>query len=171
MRLLGGIMIMSGCLGLGIWYREQFIGRIQAMRRLVSILEMLKSEINYGKATLPESCNRLAERMEEPYRGCLRDIYRELSEERSTTFPELFCLKMEECLKRLPLKKEDRDIFLQPFRGQGFRDGSMQLVSLEQGLVQLSDSIKLQEQEQREKCHMAVGLGAMSGMLLLIILL
>lgn len=141
------------------------------MRRLVSILEMLKSEINYGKATLPESCGRLAERMEEPYRGCLRDIHRELSEERSGTFQELFCQKMEECLKKLPLKKEDREIFLQPFRGQGFQDGSMQLISLEQGLLQLSDSIKLQEREQREKCHMAVGLGAMSGLLVLIILL
>lgn len=129
------------------------------------------SEIRYGKATLPESCGRLAERMEEPYRGCLREIHRELSAERSGSFQELFCMRMEECLGKLPLKKEDREIFLQPFRGQGFRDGTMQLSSLEQGMLQLADSIKLQEQEQREKCHMAVGLGAMGGLLLLIILL
>lgn len=141
------------------------------MRRLVSLLEMLMSEIRYGKATLPESCGRLAERMEEPYRGCLREIHRELSGGPGGTFQELFCLKMEACLKKLPLKKEDREIFLQPFRGQGFRDGTMQLVNLEQGLMQLSDSIKLQEREQQEKCYMAVGLGAMSGLLLLIILL
>lgn len=141
------------------------------MRRLVCILEMLKSEIHYGKATLPESCKRLAERVEEPYRSCLRDIHKGLLGECRETFQELFCLKMEECLRKLPLKKEDREIFLQPFRGQGFQDGAMQLVSLEQGLSQLSDSISLQEREQREKCHMAVGLGAMSGLLLLIILL
>lgn len=141
------------------------------MRRLVSILEMLMSEIRYGKATLPESCARLAERMEEPYSGYLGEIYRELAGRRSGNFQELFCLRMEECMKRLPLKKEDREIFLQPFRGQGFQDCSMQLVNLEQGLLQLSDSIRQQEQEQREKCRMAVSLGAMSGLLLVIILL
>lgn len=83
----------------------------------------------------------------------------------------MFCLKMEECLEQLPLNKEDTQIFLQPFRGQGYQDGSMQLTALEQGLLQIEDSIRSQEGEQREKCHMAVGLGAMSGLLLLIILL
>lgn len=141
------------------------------MRRLVSILELFMSEIRYGKATLPESCARLADRMEEPYSGYLGAIYRELSGGGGGTFQELFCLRMEECMKKLPLKKEDRELFLQPFRGQGFQDGSMQLVNLEQGLLQLSDSIRQQEQEQREKCRMAVGLGAMSGLLLVIILL
>lgn len=141
------------------------------MRRLVCILEMLMSEIRYGKSTLPESCGRLSERMEEPYSSCLGGICRELSGREGGTFQELFCLRMEACMRELPLKKEDRDIFLQPFRGQGFRDSSMQLTNLEQGLLQLEDSIRQQEQEQREKCHMAVGLGAMSGLLLVVILL
>lgn len=141
------------------------------MRTLSSFLEMFMSEIRYGRATLPESCGKLAERMEEPLKGCLLEICRELSGGQSGAFQEVFCRRMEECLDDLPLKREDREIFLQPFRGQGFRDSSMQLVSLEQGLSQLSDSIRLQEGERREKSYMAVGLGAMGGLLLLIVLL
>lgn len=74
-------------------------------------------------------------------------------------------------MKGLPLKEEDREVFLQPFHGQGFQDGAMQLKSLEQVLSQLSGSLEGQERERREKCRMAVGLGAMSGLLILIVLL
>ncbi|MCM1100241.1 MAG: stage III sporulation protein AB [Clostridium sp.] len=164
-------MILGGCLGLGLWYREQFVGRIRAMRVLASVLEMFMSEIRYGKATFPESCRHLAERLDEPYSSCLSRVSEEAERGRIPSFQEIFCGEMEICMRKLPLKREDCDIFLGPFRGQGFRDGEMQLKSLEQGLMQLEESIRTQEREQREKCRMAVGLGAMSGLLLLIVLL
>ena len=50
LRLLGGGMILTGCLGLGVWYRQQFILRLKAIRIMVEILEILMSEIGYGKA-------------------------------------------------------------------------------------------------------------------------
>lgn len=113
----------------------------------------------------------MAERLDEPYGSCLRHVGEEAERGRMPSFQEIFCGEMEICMRKLPLKKEDRDIFLGPFRGQGFRDGEMQLKSLGQGLTQLEENIRTQEREQREKCHMAVGLGAMSGLLLLIVLL
>ncbi len=171
MRFLGGIMIAGGCLGLGLWYRQQFIGRIQSLRTMVSIIEMLMSEIRYGKATLPECCRHLADRLEGAFGECLREIYEETGNGGSASFQEVFCLRMEECMREMPLKREEREIFLQSFRGQGFQDGVMQLKRLEQVLMQLEESLRLQEQEQREKCRMAVGLGAMSGLLLILVLL
>lgn len=164
-------MIVGGCLGLGLWYRDQMIGRIRALRTLASILEMWMSEIRYGKATLPESCGQLAGRLGEPYAGCLKAVCEELGGAGSASFQEVFCRRMDNCLKELPLKEEDREMFLQPFRGQGFQDGAMQLKNLEQGLGRIRELTGQQEQEQKERCRMAVGLGAMSGLLLLIILL
>ena len=73
-------------------------------------------------------------------------------------------------LEKMPLKREDREIFLAPFCGQGFSDGQMQLKSIEQSLAQIKDIIRIQNEEQREKCRMAVGLGVMSGLLLIIIM-
>jgi stage III sporulation protein AB len=133
------------------------------------ILEMLMSEIRYGKTALPECCRQVAGRLAEPYKSCMERVWRELGES-SASFQEVFCREMESCLKELPLQKQDREMFLAPFREGGFQDGEMQLKSLNQGLRQLADSIEMQEREQREKCRMAVGLGAMSGLLLLIIL-
>lgn len=170
MRLIGAVLIFSGCTGLGLWYREQLLGRIKMLRTMVAVLEMLMSEIRYGKSTLPECCREIATRVEEPFRGTLWQIGRDCQNESGVVFQEVFIKRMTETFEKTPLKREDRKIFLAPFYGQGFLDGQMQLRSIEQSLVQIKDTIRIQNEEQREKCRMAVGLGVMSGLLLIIIM-
>lgn len=170
MRLVGAILIFSGCTGLGLWYREQLLGRIKLLRTMSGILEMLMSEIRYGKATLPECCRELVSRVEEPFRGAFEQIYEETSKEERTSFQEVFGEQMQQAFEKLPLKKEDREVFLTPFCGQGFMDRQMQLQSIEQSLMQLKETIRIQSEEQREKCRLAVGLGVMSGLFLIIIM-
>lgn len=141
------------------------------MRVLENLLEMLMSEVRFSKSALPECCKLLAERVEEPYGNCLRGIWQKLNERKGASFHRVFCADMEACLGTLPLKEEDRQGFLRIFREQGFRDEKMQLRSLEQGAEQLSAIINGLEREQKEKCRMAVGLGIMSGLLLLVVLI
>lgn len=170
MRLVGAILIVSGCTGLGLWYREQLLFRIRTLRTMTSILELLMSEIRYGKATLPECCKELSMRVEEPFKDALEQIYHICQKEVRLSFQEVFSGEMKGVLERLPVKREDRELFLMPFCGQGFTDGQMQLRSIEQSLERLQDCIRIQSEEQREKCRMAVGLGVMSGLLLIIIM-
>ena len=59
-RMLGGCMVFAGCLGLGLWYRYQFGARIKALHNLERMLELLASEVRYGRATLPECCSHIA---------------------------------------------------------------------------------------------------------------
>lgn len=171
MRLVGALLILVGCTGLGLWYKEQFLGRLRALRTLTAILEMLMSEIRYGKATLSECCREVAARVEEPYKSVLMGVYQECNNATSASFGEIFVEMMERCFAQLPLKREDREIFLSPFKGQGFQDGQMQIKSLEQSLYRLNDMIRIQNEEQREKCRMSVGLGVMSGLLLVIVMM
>lgn len=171
MRILGGILIMGGSVGLGLWYRARFIGGVRAKRILVRILELLMSEIRYGKAAMPECCEKLAGQMEEPYKNGFREVVRLYREGGQDSFVRAFCEAMGKCLGELPLKKEDREIFFEPFRTQGFQDGEMQLKCLEQSRDRLLNSIRLEEKELPGKCKMAVSLGGMSGLVMLIILL
>jgi hypothetical protein len=78
---------------------------------------------------------------------------------------------MERCLKDTPLTIQDRENFLSLFAEHGFEDENMQIRVIEQGREVLQQSIDCVERENREKCRMAVGLGAMSGLLLLIVLM
>ena len=121
MRLMGALLILSGCTGLGLWYREQFLGRLRVLRTFTAILEMLISEIRYGKSTLSEGCKEVAARVEEPYRGVLLRVHQECNNATGISFGEVFGAQMEKLFVQLPVKKEDKEIFLKPFKNQGFQ--------------------------------------------------
>ena len=171
LRFIGGIMIVGGCLGLGMWYRQQFIARLSYVRTLQGILENLMSEIGYGKTPLPECCKRIGERQPEPFGSSFLQIAERMQENRGETFSQVFCEVMEECLMKLPIMPQDRVNFLDFARGQSFEDGRMQLRTVERSKELLQTTAEVLEKENTEKCRMAVGLGAMSGLLLVIILL
>ncbi len=161
---------MSGCMGMGLWYKELFVGRLESLRSLQRILEMLAGEIRYGKATLPECCIQIAGRLQEPYRSCFQQIYNRMAENVGISFGQVFREEMEQCMEGLPLTPQDRKYFLDLFVDNGFEDENMQIRSMEQCQEILKNTTNRLERENTEKCRMAVGLGAMSGLLLVIIL-
>ena len=59
MQMLGGGMILCGCLGLGMWYRGQFLMRLHMTRELICLLDQWISEIRYNRSTLPEGCRQI----------------------------------------------------------------------------------------------------------------
>ncbi len=73
-------------------------------------------------------------------------------------------------MRELPLQQEDRDAFLQFIPEDGYVDGQMQLLSIQRSRDLLEGTIGKLERENGEKCRLALGLGAMSGMLLILIL-
>ncbi len=134
-------------------------------------MEMLMSEIRYGKSTLPECCRHVGERVKEPFCGCLHKIYQDMEENTGEAFGQIFCKEMRKCLMDLPLKEEDKEIFLHFASKDGFAEGVMQLKWMEQCREMLGHAAAELEKETAEKGRIAVGLGAMSGLLLVIILL
>lgn len=171
LQLLGCIMITTGCLGLGVWYRQQFSKRLYHLRYMGTILEMMMSEVCYSKAPLPECCGRLIKRLEKPYNEAFSDIYESMKNNTGEKFGQVFHRRMSECLQQLPIKQEEKELFLRFASESGFEDGKMQIRSMEQYNDRLKTIIHKLEQEIAEKSRMAMGLGAMSGLLLVIILL
>lgn len=156
---------------MGIWYREQFQGRLKILRQLAEILELLMSEVRYGKSTLPECCRYVGERVQEPFGGCLVHIHDEMQKNTGNGFYEVFSEGMGECLEGFPLAKEDKEAFLHFASKGSFADGAMQLRWMEQSREMLGSIISGLEQETVQKGRIAVALGAMSGLLLVIVLL
>ena len=126
-RFLGGCMIFSGCLGLGLWYRQQFGARIKVLRCLEHILELLASEVRYGRAALPECCSHLAADLQEPFREAFGEVGRRMEENLGASFGEIFREEMESVLALLPLQEEDREHFLGFASRTGYSDSQMQL--------------------------------------------
>lgn len=169
-RLLGSCMIFSGCLGLGMWYRSRMTGRIRALCSLGNILELLAGEVRYGRATLPECCGHAARHLPVPFGEAFCAISRRMEENRGETFGEAFREEMGKAMAELPLNAEDRENFLQFADQTGFMDGKMQTRALEQSMELLRGARERLEGEIAKKGRMAVGLGAMGGLLLILVL-
>lgn len=169
-RILGGCMIFSGCLGLGIWYRQQFGARIGALRSLEHILELLASEVRYGRATLPECCSHLAGGLQAPFGEAFAEVGRRMEENLGASFGEVFREEVGKALRGLPLQESDREDFLGFAHQTGFSDCEMQLRAMERSAELLRATRERLEREHAEKCRMAVGLGAMGGLLLILVL-
>ena len=170
LRGIGGIMIFAGCLGLGLWHRSQLTGRVSSLRLLGHLLELLTSEIRYGRATLPECCRHAAAQMPKPFADAMRQVEERMRENTGATFAEVFRECLSGPLKDLPLKTEDRVAFFHFLSESGFMDRQMQMRIMEQSCELMADTVKILERENAEKCRMAVGLGAMGGLLLILVL-
>lgn len=113
----------------------------------------------------------ISKRLQEPYRSSFIHIYEEMSENTGVGFGQVFGEHMGDCLRELPVTEEDKTVFLSLFPESGFEDNNMQVRTIEQSGELLLHTIERLDKENVEKCRMAVGLGAMSGLLLLIVLL
>ena len=167
---IGGMMIFSGCLGLGMWYREQLTGRIRALRMLRGVLDLLASQVRYGRATLPECCQNVAVQLEPHFDQAFRNVAARMQENTGVSFAQVFREQLTERLGEMPLTPDDREIFFQFVSETGYTDGQMQLRVMEQSGEQLADTAERLEKESAEKCRMALGLGIMSGLLLILVL-
>lgn len=164
-------MIFGGCLGLGLWYREQFLGRLRLTRELICILDQWISEIRYNRATLPECCRQIGRQREDKLGEICSGVYREYTEAGGTGFLEMAGDSFRRQLAVLPLKKEEIDQFLIFAGKEGYADETMQIRAMELSRQGLERTANTQQREITQKCRLSVGLGAMSGMFLVLLLL
>ena len=94
-----------------------------------------------------------------------------MAEGRGHSFTEVYERVMGEALRELPLKEQDRQLFLQCVLEQGSGDGQARVRLIRRQQELLRERIARLEAESREKGRMAVGLGTLGGLLLIIILL
>ena len=105
-------MILCGCLGLGMWYRGQFLMRLHMTRELICLLDQWISEIRYNRSTLPEGCRQIGRQREDRLGEICNRVYREYAEAGGTGFLEIAGESFRRQLEALPLKKEEIDQFL-----------------------------------------------------------
>lgn len=161
---------MLGCFGLGLWYRQQFLGRLHTIRELIRILEQWISEIRYNSSTLPECCRQIGRQRKDRLGEICTEVYREYVEAEDAGFLELAEKSFRRQLRTLPLKKEDIEEFLRFAEKEGYADETMQIKSIELSRQGLEHTADMQQREIAQKCRLSVGLGAMSGLLLLLLL-
>lgn len=164
-------MIITGCSGLGVWYGEQYREQVKTLQQFIHILELFEGEIRYGKSLLAECCLRLSEKLDEPYKNIFLEIYQRSMEHSGEDFGEI-CRQCMSCgMKELTVKTGDRELLINCFAESGYEEDVLQLRVIEQTKQQLLQRLECVAKENVSKYKVALGMGVMSGLLLMILLI
>ncbi len=171
LRLLAGIFILFGSIGFSFQLCQEMHKRLQHIEQMQEIFRLFQSEVSYSKAAFPEVCLAVSGRVMEPYKTVMKEIYEQVAAKSGAQFPEIWKEKMEECLRDMPVKEAERNIFLEFGNRIGFIDWETQAGMLEKSRVQLEElHIQLKSViENKEKVITSVGI--LGGLMLVVILI
>ena len=168
-RLLAGLLILYGSIGFSFKLCQEMRTRIKQVEQMKEIFRLFQSEISYSRATLPETCFTVSKRVAEPYKSAMEEVYAEIQKKSGIQFPAIWQEKMGQCLKEMPVKKQEQEIFLEFGNQTGFIDWEMQVGILEKNKSQLEElHIQLKSaMENKEKVITSVGV--LGGLMLVIV--
>lgn len=171
LKLAGILLLMTGCIGLGINKVAEEKRRIRELREIRRIVQRIQSEMVYGKRTLPEICLLLSQCMKEPYQRAFLEIFQCLEENDGSTFESIWKERMNACMETMPLKEEEKEILRCLPEQNGILDETIQAADVGQSLDILTEHIRQAEAEYENKSKVIISISVMAGLFLVILLL
>ena len=170
-RIVGSVLILTATIGAGYMYGEELKQYLQRMLYLRYVIELIRGELTYTGAPIPELLYDVARRIREPYKRWLKSVAREAQERDETAFVRIWNRCVDRYLKELRLKTEHSILLkeLGTFLGQGDRetlDCSVQLY-----LNRMDLEIEKLREGLASKKKIANCLGVMGGLFLVVLLL
>lgn len=170
-KLTGILLLMAGCCGLGINRVAEAKQRIRELREIRRMVIRIQSEMAYGKRALPEICLLFAQCMGEPYRIAFRSIYQKMEQNDGTDLSTIWKTQIGECMKELPLRKEEKDILRNVPEYLGILDEKQQAADIGQSLDFLSARIEKAEAGYENQARVTMSISVMAGIFLVILFL
>lgn len=170
MKLLGGILIILGCLGCAFRYMDKLHTRIELLKEWRTILEAMEGEIRYGRLSFPECFIRMGGHFPTPLGQCLGEIGRVMEENPHKNFREETEKKLQGVLGNDFSQQEKKDLFC-IWIFQGCRDEQMQQKLLQRCRENVEEYLSKWKGEYRGKSKVALSLGAMMGIVLVLLLI
>lgn len=171
LKLAGILLLMTGCIGLGVNKVAEEKRRIRELREIRLIVQRMQSEMIYGKRTLPEICLLFSQCMREPYCSVFLEIFQRINENDGCTLESIWKERMDVCMSAMPLKEEEKEILRSLPRQQGILDETMQAAKVGQSLDVLEEHIRQAETEYGNKSKVIMSISVMMGLFLTILLL
>lgn len=170
LRVAGACLILSASSLLGVQKSRQFTKRIEQLQELQRIVLLIRGEILYKNAALPEALRSSAGKVKRPFDSFLRRTAGRADAFDGVRFSSLFEREMEEELKNTALTREDKEEFARFGESLGYLDVEMQKNAMKLYLKELEQKIEYLQKEIPQKRKLYQSLGVMGGIFLLIIL-
>lgn len=170
-RILGAVLVVAASAGIGFSYSFRLGRRLEQLRQLERMTLLLKGEISYGCAALPEALISIGKKMPEPFACFLEKVADRLSGYPDKSFQQVFQEEVEENLKQSALTAKDKEALMQMGAFLGYLDKDMQLRTVDLYLQELEREIKATGESIPGKQKLCRSLGIMGGLFLVLLLI
>lgn len=171
LKLTGSILVICATTLYGMrraqGLREQYLH----MEYLQQLFFRIQSEIRYARNPMSEIMEQVGATAREPYKKWFLELGNMFKKREGGAFAELWKTSIDKYLKEVPLPENERRRLVELGDRMGLMDIEMQVKTLELYLEQLSVSIKESREGVGTKVRLCHCLGAMSGIMLVILLL
>ncbi|MDE6406242.1 MAG: stage III sporulation protein AB [Lachnospiraceae bacterium] len=170
-KAVGFLCILAGCAGWGHSLAGQEKERVRHLRVLSQMLGQMRSEISYGKHTMPEICLLLKELNDECYSECFGRIYKRTAGEGGTDFPRVWEEELGKCMEPFPLREDEKRTVAELAKSLRFREEGGQAGRVGQAEAFLEGRYRQAEETCENKSKMIHSVSILTGLLLAILLL
>ena len=170
-RVIGGVLILTATGGAGYVYGKELKRYLGTMLYFRYVMSLIKGEIAYTHAPLPEVFSEVARRVKAPYDRWLVKMSAEMERREEYGFARMWHRCAERYLGELNLKYEHSILVKDP----GTFLGSLEKETLDHAMQMYLNRLDLEIEKLREglsaKVRVSRCLGVMSGIFLIVILL
>lgn len=170
-RIIGCILMITGCTAIGFWNAECMRRRLQEMQELKRYVLFMKGEICCRNRTLPETLLELEKKAKGIWKKFFHNTGRSLEKMEEGTLAEIWKKEMTRQLSGSYLKEREKKEWLTLGENLGYLDMEMQLHMLEIFQVHLSESMEEEREEVKSQSKLSRILGIMSGIFLTVLLI
>jgi len=168
--IAGAMALVAGCTALGFFYAAQEGFRINDLQEFKKALMILSSEIEHLRTPLPIASANIAKRTSGSVSALFLELSRLLTNESNDTAYQLWSQALEGQKKRAYFAKEDWDAIESFGKTLGYLDKQMQQSAISMTVEYINEkTTSLQVQSDKNK-RMFRSLGAIGGMLLVVLL-
>lgn len=171
MKILGSVLIVLGCFGIGKSYCRNLKGRYLDLKKLLECICLLKGEICYSNAPLREIFGQIHKKRGDAVSVFFQTAGKEMEKMEGKTFREIFTESLRVLEKQTFLNREDLDGLDNLGKTLGIMDVDMQRSQLELYTERLKASIEEAKEQWKEKERLVPKLGLTCGMVVVLILI
>lgn len=171
LKWIGAVMVIGSSGLLGFYWSGRLRKRLSQLRTVRQILFMLKGEISYSAATLPEAFSHIAGKTPRPFREFLQQVSRRLGALEGENLEQVWQQEVRRIRKETSLSPEEIGEWEGLGGRLGYLDRTMQLQLIDLFLMQWEEKISHLEKECGKTCKLYQYLGVLAGMLLTVVLL
>lgn len=170
LRIVGLLFIWTGCIGVGDCLVQSLRKRTRSLVDLRKKLTLLRGDVGYASATLPEAVERIT-RMSQEQEGFFVRLQAKLEQEDGAAFQEKWNQAVAECSPVLALSREDGAELMRLGQFLGQQDRDTQLRHLDWYLKQSEETLAEIRKGEKDKVHLYRMLSILGGAFLCIILI